>query len=90
MYINVSHTCDNSRKAVKNNSEDDEWLPDDIKREVLKLEALSQQLDRVIKPEMKAEPEQMELKTQHVGQFEMDLTLFFTRGPRIHRAMCRR
>ena len=63
----------NSEKKVTMIKDKNDWLSKEIQDEVRKLEQLANQLDEVVKPEMKAEPEILEWETQHIGQFEMDL-----------------
>ena len=45
--------------AAEDATQDDDWLLDDIKNEIQKLKELSQQLDEVTKPAVKAEVEQL-------------------------------
>ena len=44
--------------AAEDATQDDDWLSDDIKNEIQKLEELSQQLDKVTEPAIKEEAEQ--------------------------------
>lgn len=53
--------------------DDDDWLTDEIREEVRKLEQLEQQLSEVVKPEVNQETEQLEWKTQQIGKFRVEL-----------------
>ena len=53
--------------------DDDDWLTDEIREEVRKLDQLEQQLSEVVKPEVNQETEQLKWKTQQIGKFKVEL-----------------
>lgn len=65
--------ADSDGKTTETKKEDNDWLTDDIREEVKKLEQLAQQLDKVVKPVMKAKPEQLEWEMQEIEKFRVEL-----------------
>ena len=49
--------------------DDDDWLSEEIQKEVRKLEQLAKQLDEVVTPAIQAKPGPLELNTQQIKEF---------------------
>ena len=61
--------------ATEDATRDDDWLSDDIRNEIQKLEELALQLDRVVKPAVKAEAEQPSQRPKRVVKPEVSQEL---------------